>query len=133
MIQAHSRAYRPPIPVLEITLSAPDRNDWHRPFLAIVDSGADATIVPFTIIDEIRSEIVRPAVLSSQWRDRRSVNIYEVDLQLDTLIFYALEVAGDRQSNEIILGRNFLNLIDLRLNGPALQVELTTRRRRRRN
>ncbi len=124
MIQAYLKTYYPPIPVLDILIAHPDSNEWQGAFLAIVDSGADFTIVPLAILRTVNSPIVRPAVLSSQWKDRRAVNVHEIDLQIGALVMSAVEVAGDLHSTEIILGRNVLNDLNLYLDGPALQVEL---------
>lgn len=41
IIHPYSTAYFPPVPVLNIELSAPEIDDWHGPFTAMIDSGAD--------------------------------------------------------------------------------------------
>jgi hypothetical protein len=111
MIQSYARSYRPPIPVLDIALSFPDSDDWHGTYTAIIDSGADFTIVPLANLQPLNIPILRPATLSSQWPDRRAVNVYEVDLRIGSLFLPAIEVAGDLHSNEIILGCNVLNYL----------------------
>ena len=76
-----------------------------------IDSGADFTIVPLANLQPLNIPILRPATLSSQWPDRRAVNVYEVDLRIGSLFLPAIEVAGDLHSNEIILGCNVLNYL----------------------
>ena len=124
MILPYSTLIYPPVPVLEVLLSAPAMDDWQGAYTAIIDSGADITIVPFAILQSLNSPVMRPVVLSSQWRDRHSVYIYKVDIQVDRMIFPAVDVAGDPGSGEILLGRNVLNRLDLRLEGPALRTHL---------
>ena len=144
----------PPIPVLDVVLSAPASDHWSGSFTAIVDSGADFTIIPLVLIKSLDAPVIRPAVLSSQWRDRRSVYVYKVDIRVGEIILPAVDVAGDSFSDEIILGRNVLteycaniltrisifaqlqakkssdinarssNRLDLRLEGPALRTHL---------
>lgn len=126
MIQAYSQHYYPPVPVLDIRLRAPIRRKWHGPIIAIVDSGADFTIVPTSIISLLNAPILRYATLSTQWQDRRATTIYDVDMQIGGMTLTAIEVAEDRHGAEVILGRNVLNELDLRLNGLDLQVELLT-------
>ena len=46
MIRRYSYTYFPPIPVLDISISPPEQENWNGPYEAIVDSGADFTIVP---------------------------------------------------------------------------------------
>ncbi|HEY54005.1 MAG TPA: hypothetical protein G4N94_11160 [Caldilineae bacterium] len=89
---------------------------------AIVDTGADFTVVPLALLRPLAAPIVRPATLSSQWQDRRFVYVYEVDLRIGNEILPAVDVAGDPFSNEILLGRNLLNRLDLRHEGPALSL-----------
>ena len=124
MIINYSNLAFPPIPVLDITLSVPMKDEWSEPFLAIVDSGADFSIIPLDYLKSIRPPIVKPAILSSQWGDKISVHLYEVDLRIGDLILPSVDVAGDPSSKEILLGRNVLNRLDLRLEGPALRTHM---------
>ena len=124
MIRNYSNSAFPPIPVLDVTFSAPMRDEWGGSFEAFIDSGADFTIVPLDLLRSIQAPIVKPVILSSQWQDRRSVHLYEVDLRIGELVLPAVDVAGDPGSGEILLGRNVLNRLDLRLEGPALQTHL---------
>ena len=124
MIRPYSSSISPPVPVFDVVLSAPALDDWHGPFIAIIDSGADFTIIPLIVIQALESPAIRPAVLSSQWRDRHAVYVYKVDIRVGEMVFPAVDVAGDPGSDEILLGRNVLNRLDLRLEGPALRTHL---------
>ena len=88
--------------------------------MAIVDTGADFTIVPMDLLRPLNPPVVRPATLSSQWQDSHPVYVYEVDLRLGAITLPAVDVAGDPFSDQVLLGRNVLNRLDLRLQGPAL-------------
>jgi hypothetical protein len=48
MIQSYSEDYFPPMPVLEVELAAPEENNWIGPYRALLDSGADFSIVPLS-------------------------------------------------------------------------------------
>jgi hypothetical protein len=124
VIQAYLQTIFPPIPALDIVLSAPASDHWGGPFTAIVDSGADFTIIPLALMKSLDAPVIRPAVLSSQWRDKHSVYIYKVDIRVGEITLPAMDAAGDPFSDEIILGRNVLNRLDLRLEGPALRTHL---------
>ena len=112
------------MPVLDLSLSTPGSNGWNGPFTAVVDSGADFTIVPLALLKPLDAPVVRPATLSSQWQDKRSVYVYEVDLRIGTMILSAIDVAGDPFSDDVLLGRNVLNRLDLRLEGPSLRTHV---------
>jgi len=45
-------------------------------------------------------------------------------LRIGRQVLPAVEVAGDPFGDELLLGRNVLNLLDLRLEGPALRIHL---------
>ena len=60
----------------------------------------------------------------SQWEDRREVTVYHVNIQIGNVVLPSVEVAGDPNSDEVILGRNVLNDLTLCLKGPEVQLEL---------
>ena len=125
MIQPYSHAYYPPMPVLDVSLSCPAEDDWRGSVVAVVDTGADFTVVPLSLLNSLRAPMVRPAVLSSVWQERRPIYIYEVDLRIGQQVLPAVDVAGDPFSNEMLLGRNVLSRLDIRLEGPALRSHFT--------
>ena len=92
--------------------------------MAIVDSGADFTIIPLDLLNLVEPPVVKPVILSSQWQDKRSAYLYEIDLHVGDKVLPAVDVAGDPNSDEILLGRNVLNRLDLRLEGPELKTHL---------
>jgi hypothetical protein len=122
--QAYSREHHPPAPVLDIYLSAPDSYEWHGPFQAQLDSGADVTIIPVALIADLRVPAIDEIALVSQWRDRHVMRLFQVDIRIADLLLPAVDVASDRWSDEILLGRNVLNRLDLRLEGPKLRTHI---------
>ncbi|MGC9395285.1 MAG: hypothetical protein ACP5J4_10560 [Anaerolineae bacterium] len=117
--QPFSTAYFPPMPVMDAWIAAPADQNWVGPFTAIIDTGADFTLVPISWLLPLNPPVVRPAILSSQWQEEHSVYVYEIDPRLGDLILPAVDVAGDPFSKEVLLGRNVLNQLDIRLQGPA--------------
>lgn len=124
MIQAYDPRFLPPMPVVEIWLALPDSNDWHGPFSAIVDAGADFTIVPQSVLHGFSAPYLKRVMLRTQRSQRQPVGLYEVDLRIGELVFPGIDVAGDRASTQILLGRNVLNRLDLRLEGPKLRTHI---------
>lgn len=125
MKKLYSFTYFPPMPILPISLFVPEQAQWYGPFTALVDSGADFTIIPLKLIEPLNLPVIGAANMVSQWQDRREAHVYLVDLQIGSIVLAQIEVAGDSFSDELILGRNVLNDLDLRLNGPDLQLELS--------
>lgn len=123
-IQPYSGQLNPPAPALDIFLSRPDEFDWDGPYLAMLDSGADMTIVPLSMVRSLGAPVYDQVVLISQWGDRYPMHLYQVDIQIAGIVLPVISVAGDAHSNEVLLGRNVLNRLDLRLEGPNLRTHL---------
>lgn len=109
--------YAPPIPVCDITLMA--RAAGRRVELsAIVDTGADGTIVPIRYLHHIGARRAFEASLRSQWGERRTVFLYLVDLMIGGVTLPGVYVVGDELGDETVLGRDVLNRLRLLLDGP---------------
>ena len=93
-------------------------------FEAIVDTGADATIIPDDIARRLKASPLNPARLETQWGDVHPVTMYLLDLQIGDVRLPSVVVAGDPETEEIILGRNVLNKLALFLDGPAQQTDM---------
>jgi len=124
MIQDYDRKRLPPLPVVDIWLAIPDSYDWLGPYIALIDSGADLTIVPLAFLRQFNAPYLKRAILRTQWSQRQPVGLYEVDVRLGDLVFPGIDVAGDVASNERLLGRSILNRLDLRLEGPKLRTHI---------
>ncbi|MFZ4663409.1 MAG: retroviral-like aspartic protease family protein [Caldilineaceae bacterium] len=127
MKHPYLQTYYPPIPCLQIMLGYPAESLKLGPFDAIVDTGADGTMVPQALLDEIDAPFVDEGRIRSHWGEWRNIQFFTVDIGVDGLRFPAIEVVGDEQGNEIVLGRNFLNKLTMMLRGPAHLVDVLNR------
>jgi len=112
--------YFPPIPVIEIYLSLPDQSTKVGPLVGIIDTGADGTIIPTQYLTQLGSVYVDDASIRSQWGEERVVEMHMVDIRIGNAAIAGVYVVGDDLSNEIILGRNFLNKLRFLVDGPVL-------------
>jgi len=117
-------SYYPPIPVLEISLGYPQEMLTHGSLTALIDTGADGTLVPQSLIDELGAPPIDQVRVRSHWGEWRHAQLFTVDIGIGAFRLPAIEVVGDDQGQEIVLGRNVLNRLRLLLDGPARQVEL---------
>jgi predicted aspartyl protease len=92
--------------------------------MAIVDTGADSTLIPQSLLDEIGAPFSDEARLRSHWGEWRNVSLFTIDLGVEGLRLPGVEVIGDEQDQEIIVGRNVLNRLRLLLDGPAGRIEI---------
>jgi predicted aspartyl protease len=89
------------------------------PLDAILDTGADGTLVPQRHLDAIGARRVMDPGLRSQWGERRVVWLYLVTLRIGDVELPGTYVAGDDQSDEVVIGRNVLKDLRIWLDGPG--------------
>ena len=96
-------------------------NTW----LALIDSGADATAIPINYLEQIGALPVENRWLRSATGERHLVQLYEVYLQIGGYGQYVF-VVGDTFSDEATIGRDILNHYVVKLDGPASVVGIST-------
>jgi len=112
------------MPALEIYLGYPGESLSIGPVVAILDTGADSTLVPQPLLDQLGAPFSDEARLRSHWGEWRTVSLFTVDIGLEVIRLPAIEVIGDEQGQEIIVGRNVLNRLRILLDGPTQQVDV---------
>lgn len=123
-VYRYSGHYIPPAPIVKMRLGAPGTRPVLELMEALVDTGADATLVPLTILRQIKAQEVDRAFMRSQWGERWPVSLYAVAMDINGHHFDALRVVGDEVGEEVVLGRNVLNYLQLLMDGPAATVEV---------
>ena len=119
----YDQAYDPAAPVCQVTLSVSSTGRLAS-MMAMIDTGADASIVPVSYLRQIVARRAFEASLRSQWGERRRVYLYLVDLHLENLTLPGVYVVGDDQGDEVVLGRDVLNRLRLLLDGPKQVAQL---------
>jgi len=112
------------IPILSVRFRRLAETTATESYHAIVDTGADMTVAPAKILLALQAQDVQESNLVSQWGDAHPVVLYLVDLEIDDQVYPGVLVAGDETTDEIILGRNLLNMLPLFLDGPQQQTRL---------
>jgi predicted aspartyl protease len=116
--------YCPPMPALEIRLGYPGESLIQDPLTTIIDTGADGTLVPQSLLDQVGAPFVDNVRVRSHWGEWRNMQMFTIDIGVGALRLLAVEVVGDDRGEEIVLGRNVLNRLRLLLDGPAGQVQV---------
>ncbi len=119
----YDATYDPPIPICDVTLMVP-ATGRHAELSAIVDTGADGTIVPIRYLRRVGARRAFEATLRSQWGEGRTVFLYVVDLTIGELTLNGVYVVGDELGDETVLGRNVLNQLRVLLDGPRAVMAL---------
>jgi predicted aspartyl protease len=123
----HSKAYTLPFPTLQLTLEVPDLTS-SVVYTSIVDTGADMTMVPISILKQLAAPPIDEVRLRSHWGESTSFITYLVDVRLTTGVLPGVEVVGDPHGDEILLGRNILNTLMLFVDGPKQTTSILTKR-----
>jgi predicted aspartyl protease len=96
--------------------------------IALIDTGADGTLVPMASLKSIHADEQYVARLRSHWGEWYFASIYLVDLEIEGQIFPAVEVVADESGTAILLGRYILNRLILLLDGLHQQTNVLARR-----
>ena len=119
----YDNEYNPAMPVVDINIGRA-MGTASLALKALVDSGADATIIPINYLQQIRARRSRKMWMRGTAGGRVLVDLYQISLQLGPLAQTLLEVVGSSQNDEVIVGRDVLNHLTVTLNGPANSVEV---------
>lgn len=120
----YDSSYSPSAPVLTIGIGLPDEDTPHRQVQALIDSGADATMLPKWILTEIGARSVGRKYLRGVTGSRELVGLYLVVIHMPTGISYGIRAVATIDSGEVILGRDVLNQWRITLDGPGETVEI---------
>jgi predicted aspartyl protease len=113
----YSTDYHPPIPMVPVHFGYNGNPFSIGPYDAIVDTGADATIIPETIAKKLHATPLNTGQLRTQWGDMHPVTLYVLDVTIGDQKLPGIVVAGDPTTEEIVLGRDVLNKLQLFLDG----------------
>lgn len=113
----------PAFPIVELGIVG--NNGQVETATALIDSGADATLIPPTLLTNVGAR-----KLDSRWARnvsgiRYRVAMHLVTLTIGTLTFYGIEAIANNQTDEVIVGRDVLNQLVVTLNGLAYEVQIS--------
>lgn len=122
----YDMTYNPSMPVVEVQLHAPGHEPLAQTFSALVDSGADGTLIPIDLLEAAGARHVGEARLRGIIGAHTRVDVYLLNLRIGPHWIRGVRVAALSEQAEIILGRNTLNHLSVTLNGPASMTEILT-------
>ena len=123
-MQNYDLDYHPAMPIIEIGLSKPEDMQPSLFLTAIIDTGADATIIPLRVLKKMAAISVDDTYLKGITGSRRRVKLYAVSVYIGEHRVYVSRVIADAKNDEIIIGRDVLNQLEVTLNGFAEVTEI---------
>ncbi|MBE2223564.1 MAG: retroviral-like aspartic protease family protein [Anaerolineae bacterium] len=120
----YNSRYFPAMPIIEIQIR---RRAGQEPLTlkAVVDSGADATMIPLRYLRQLQVRKGQTKWLSGITGGRYEVDMYTLAIQIGEQPVCYLDVVGTENRDELIVGRDFLNQYIVTLNAPAHTVEIS--------
>lgn len=115
----------PPAPALVISLSAPVSTSTQSVrSLAILDSGADITVIPQQIVQHLQLKYVDEIFASGFGGIRKKYFVYSVKITIDNVGDFVIRTISDFEDH-VIVGRDILNKLLLFLKGPSKIFEIS--------
>jgi hypothetical protein len=116
-----------PVPIVSLSLVDDITQLATATLSALVDTGADGTVVPLRILQEagFRPNRQRRRLFSVQSNQPpETVLGYAVSLRVGDLVLSDVDVYGSRTVDDVILGRNVLNRLRFIYDGPQQLLEV---------
>ena len=115
----------PAFPVVEVAVHHIGKTSRTVELRALVDSGADATMIPLRELNYLAARKVDSRYARGIAGVSYPVDIYEVELQIGSYHIPKVYAVADGQNREMIIGRDVLNQFVVTLNGLANVVEIS--------
>ena len=110
---AYSTDYNPSAPVVEITVKA----EREVTLQALLDSGADATMISITTLRTIKARFARTHSMRGVIGRARSVELYFVEIQIGSYKIPGIRAVAAEAGAQAIIGRDVLNQLIVTLDG----------------
>ena len=120
----YDASYYPSAPFADVGIDGYDESLGTRVVWAMVDSGADATVIPIRILDAIGADYKETAWMRGTAGGRIEVDLYLVAIRIGSNLINGLHVIGSPNQTEAIIGRDVLNQLVVTLNGHAETTEI---------
>ena len=112
-------SFDPPMPVLDIGLSRPGTQSFSASVAAVIDTGADGSLIPIDLLERIDAPHIDQAYLQGITGDRQPVDLYLVTIQVAAVTVHGVRAVALPSGAPTILGRDVLNQLHIALVGTA--------------
>ena len=105
----YDTSYAPPAPIIEIEIDGYNQLFGKATLWAMVDSGADASMIPISFLDAVGATYKETLWMRSVTGDRTKVDLYLVSVQIGSYLIRGVHVVAAPKNTEAIIGRDVLN------------------------
>jgi len=121
---AYSGHYDPAAPAVEIEVRGPGLNSKVMRLTALIDSGADATMLPIQVLRAVGAKHVETRYIRGVTGARQLAETYLALIQIGPHTVPTTNAIALTRAEGVILGRDVLNHLVVILDGPAQVVEI---------
>jgi predicted aspartyl protease len=119
----YSRNFNPPAPVIELSIIAPLSNTPSLS-IALVDSGADITVIPARIVSQLKLRRVDSVPAFGFGKNVIKATVYAATLSVEGILKPKVYRVLSWNEDYVLLGRDLLNQLITVLNGPNEELKL---------
>lgn len=119
----YSKKFNPPAPIIEISVSAPFSKDAIS-LTALIDSGADITVIPERIIARLKLRHVDSLLASGFGKGVVEASVYSAILSIEGILRSKIYRILGWSDDYALIGRDLLNQLITVLNGPSEELKL---------
>jgi len=123
MENKYSTNFDPPAPIVELFISAPLSNAATSS-IALVDSGADMTVIPDRIISQLKLRRVDSMPAFGFGKGVVEATVYAATLRVEGILKPRIYRVLSWNQDYVLLGRDLLNQLIAVLNGPSTELSL---------
>lgn len=128
MPHTYDTSFARSFPALPVIIHQVEGGLATSPLSALVDTGADTTLVPTEHLKTIKADEIYTSRIRTHWGEWHPAAVYIIDLEVNGHRLPGIEVVADDYDDRVLLGRNVLNKLILLLDGPGSQTDVLSRR-----
>ena len=118
----YDSSFDPAAPVFPIGLGPSGEEDIRQELTALIDTGADVTMIPARILLLAGGRVIEQGRLRGILGDPVTVNLYLIAVHIGGVTVHGIRAAALKDNREPTLGRDVLNQLEIVLNGPAQEL-----------
>ena len=120
---SYDSSYEPSAPVLTMVVSWDQ--DIEERLVALIDSGADATMIPVHVLRNVGARYIGEMRMRGVLGVSQIVDIFVVNVRVGAFTINGVEAIAVLEGSEAIVGRDVLNNLIVTLNGLANTAEIS--------
>jgi hypothetical protein len=117
--------YTPAAPIIEVAISNPYLSGTSHSFVAMIDSGADGTMLPFDVLDAVEARFLETKQMRGITGHPIKVDTYLITVHIGLYSIFGIEAISLEHGSEAIIGRDTINQLMVVLDGLSQTVTIS--------